>query len=128
MCMRKSSGKRVPPRLPGCRAPGKALGSIKTMSLSWAEPFAAALNLRDEPGLVLLESRPGFGALGRRSFLAVRPREVATAGLADIDRLGGGWWAGWLSYDLGRQVERLPSLAQVGVATAVLGVVLVAAG
>jgi len=111
MCMRKSSGKRVPPRLPGCRAPGKALGSIKTMSLSWAEPFAAALNLRDEPGLVLLESRPGFGALGRRSFLAVRPREVATAGLADIDRLGGGWWAGWLSYDLGRQVERLPSLA-----------------
>jgi para-aminobenzoate synthetase component I len=82
------------------------------MPLPWAEPFAAALNLRDEPGLVLLESRPGFGALGRRSFLAVRPREIATRGLADLERLDGGWWAGWLSYDLGRQVEQLPSLAE----------------
>jgi para-aminobenzoate synthetase component I len=82
------------------------------MSLTWAEPFAAALNLREEPGLVLLESRPGFGALGRRSFLAVRPREVATSGLADLARLGEGWWAGWLSYDLGRQIEAVPSLAE----------------
>ena len=81
------------------------------MPLPWAEPFAAALNLRDEPGLVLLESRPGFGALGRRSFLAVRPSEVATRGLADLDRLDDGWWAGWLSYDLGRQIEQIPSLA-----------------
>jgi para-aminobenzoate synthetase component I len=82
------------------------------MPLSWVEPFAAALNLRDEPGLVLLESRPGFGALGRRSYLAVQPREVATTGLPDLDRLGDGWWAGWLSYDLGRQIERLPALAE----------------
>jgi para-aminobenzoate synthetase component 1 len=81
------------------------------MSLLWAEPFAAALNLRSEPGLVLLESRPGFGALGRRSFLAVRPREVATRGLPDLGRIGEGWWAGWLSYDLGREIEALPSLA-----------------
>jgi para-aminobenzoate synthetase component 1 len=82
------------------------------MPLPWAEPFSAALNLRDEPGLVLLESRPGFGALGRRSFLAVRPREVATRGLSDLERLGDGRWAGWLSYDLGRQVESLPALAE----------------
>jgi para-aminobenzoate synthetase component I len=82
------------------------------MSLPWAEPFAAALNLREEPGLVLLESRPGFGALGRRSFLAVRPREVASAGLADLERLGESRWAGWLSYDLGRQIEAVPSLAE----------------
>jgi para-aminobenzoate synthetase component 1 len=82
------------------------------MPLPWAEPFAAALSLRDEPGLVLLESRPGFGALGRRSFLAVRPREVATRGLADLERLGDAWWAGWLSYDLGRQIEALPALAE----------------
>jgi para-aminobenzoate synthetase component 1 len=82
------------------------------MPLPWAEPFAAALDLRDEPGLVLLESRPGFGQLGRRSFLAARPRELATGGLADLERLDGGWWAGWLSYDLGRQVEGLPSLAE----------------
>jgi para-aminobenzoate synthetase component 1 len=81
------------------------------MSLPWAEPFAAALNLRSEPGLVLLESRPGFGALGRRSFVAVRPRDVASGSLADLERLGDGWWAGWLSYDLGREVETLPSLA-----------------
>src|SRR3954454_20824561 len=82
------------------------------MPLPWAEPFAAALNLRGEPGLVLLESRPGFGDLGRRSFLGVRPAEVATSGLADLDRLGDGWWAGWLSYDLGRQIEHLPALAE----------------
>ena len=82
------------------------------MPLPWAEPFSAALNLRHEPGLVLLESRPGFGALGRRSFLAVRPREVATRGLADLECLEDGWWAGWLSYDLGRQVEALPALAE----------------
>jgi para-aminobenzoate synthetase component 1 len=24
-----------------------------------------------------------------------------------LDRLGGGWWAGWLAYDLGRSVERV---------------------
>src|SRR5690242_2072709 len=82
------------------------------MPLPWAEPFAAALNLKEEPGLVLLESRPGFGVLGRRSFLAVRPREVATRGLADLECLEDGWWAGWLSYDLGREIEALPSLAE----------------
>ena len=76
------------------------------MSLPWAEPFAAALALRHEPGLVLLESMPGFGALGRRSYLAARPAEVATDGMRAVERLGDGWWAGWLSYDLGREIER----------------------
>jgi para-aminobenzoate synthetase component 1 len=80
--------------------------------LPWAEPFAAALALQHEPGLVLLESMPGFGRLGTRSYLAARPAEVATDGLAALDRLGGGWWAGWLSYDLGREVERLPDLGR----------------
>jgi para-aminobenzoate synthetase component I len=104
-------------------APHKALGSIRAMAPKWVDPFAAALHLRDEPGLVLLESRPGFGALGRRSFLAVRPREVVTGGLADIDRLRHGWWAGWLSYDLGRQIEALPDLAEddLGLAPMALG-------
>src|SRR5436190_3161848 len=93
------------------------------MSLPWAEPFAAALNLRDEPGLVLLESRPGFGSLGRRSFLGVRPREVVTRGLPDLERLGDAWWAGWLSYGLGREIEALPSLADddVGLPPLALG-------
>ena len=82
------------------------------MSLPWAEPFAAALALRHEPGLVLLESMPGFGDLGRRSYLAARPAEVLTDGIGALDRLGDGWWAGWLSYDLGRQIERLPDLGR----------------
>jgi len=82
------------------------------MPLPWAEPFAAALALRHEPGLVLLESMPGFGRLGTRSFLAARPTEVATDGVAAFDRLGDGWWAGWLSYDLGREIERLPDLGR----------------
>ena len=81
------------------------------MSLPWAEPFAAALALRHEPGLVLLESMPGFGGLGRRSYLAVRPAEVATDGMRAVERLGDGWWAGWLSHDLGREIERLPEQA-----------------
>ena len=37
----------------------------------------------------------------------MRPR-----GLADLEHLDDGWWAGWLSYDLGRQIEELPSLAE----------------
>jgi para-aminobenzoate synthetase component 1 len=82
------------------------------MPLPWAEPFAVALSLREEPGLVLLESGRGFGALGRRSFVAVAPSDVATAGIPDLERLDGGRWLGWLSYDLGRQIEDLPALAE----------------
>jgi para-aminobenzoate synthetase component 1 len=82
------------------------------MTLPWAEPFAVALALRHEPGLVLLESLPGFGDVGRRSYLAARPAEVATDGTAALDRLGDGWWAGWLAYDLGREIERLPDLGR----------------
>ena len=78
------------------------------MSLPWAEPFAAALALRHEPGLVLLESMPGYGDLGARSYLAARPAEVATDGMRAVGRLGHAWWAGWLSHDLGREIETLP--------------------
>jgi para-aminobenzoate synthetase component 1 len=78
----------------------------------WVEPFAAALALREEPGLVLLESMPGFGHLGRRSFLAVRPTVVATTGLSDLERRSDDWRAGWLSYDLGREIEALPAIAE----------------
>jgi para-aminobenzoate synthetase component 1 len=81
------------------------------MSLPWAEPFAAALALRHEPGLVLLESMPGFGALGRRSYLAARPAEIVTDGMPAVERLGHDWWAGWLSHDLGREIEWLPVAA-----------------
>jgi para-aminobenzoate synthetase component I len=76
----------------------------------WTDPFAAALALRDDPGLVLLESMPGFGHLGRRSFLASRPEDVATDGLVALDEASC-WQAGWLSYDLGRAIESLPAQA-----------------
>jgi para-aminobenzoate synthetase component I len=78
---------------------------------NWVEPFAAALASRDEPGLVLLESLPGFGRLGRHSFLACAPDTVETGGLEALERAESGWRAGWLSYDLGRQIERLPATA-----------------
>ena len=65
------------------------------MPFRWAEPFAAALALRDEPGLVLLESMPGFGHLGRRSFLACRPGEVTTGGMDSLETGGDAWRAGW---------------------------------
>jgi para-aminobenzoate synthetase component I len=93
------------------------------VSIGWVQPFAAALALRKEPGLVLLESMPGFGHLGRRSFLAVRPAEIACGGLETLERrsqfpappargrAAGPWWAGWLSYDLGREIEALPTIA-----------------
>ena len=80
--------------------------------LPWAEPFAAALALRHEPGLVLLESLPGFGGLGRRSYLARGPPRWRRTGSRALDRLGDDWWAGWLSYDLGREIERLPDLGR----------------
>ena len=93
------------------------------MSLPWTEPFAAALALRQEPGLVLLESMPGFGALGRRSYLAARPAEVATGGMPAVERLGTAWWAGWLSHDLGREIETLPleALDDLGLPPLALG-------
>jgi para-aminobenzoate synthetase component 1 len=77
----------------------------------WVEPFAAALASRDEPGLVLLESLPGFGRLGRRSFLACAPDAVESGGLGALESTRSAWRAGWLSYDLGRQIELLPSIA-----------------
>jgi para-aminobenzoate synthetase component 1 len=61
---------------------------------------------------VLLESMHGFGHLGRRSFLACRPFEVATDGLGSLERRSDLWRAGWLSYDLGREIEELPDRAR----------------
>jgi len=79
--------------------------------LAWKEPFATALALRDEPGLVLLESRPGFGDAGSRSLLAVRPLRIATESLSELDSGSGLLRAGWISYDAGREIERLPERA-----------------
>jgi para-aminobenzoate synthetase component 1 len=46
---------------------------------------------------------------------ADRPAEIVRANGEDafrvLDEIDGGWWAGFLSYDLGRAVERVPSSA-----------------
>ncbi|HEU5447484.1 MAG TPA: hypothetical protein VFW57_00570, partial [Acidimicrobiia bacterium] len=48
---------------------------------------------------------------GRQWVVGVAPdARIEASGaeaLGRLDRLDGGWWAGWLSYDLGRAVERV---------------------
>lgn len=48
---------------------------------------------------------------GPATVVAAQPSEVIMASgpeaLAHLDTLSSGWWAGWLSYDLGRSVERV---------------------
>ncbi|MEX2010850.1 MAG: aminodeoxychorismate synthase component I [Chloroflexota bacterium] len=105
---------------------------VSLPSVAGMRPTDAAEHFRDLPGLVLLESaRPGRNA--RWSFLTADPlavldgpsdgpdpfaearstlRRVAPGMPSDGGAppfLGG--LAGYLSYDLGRQFERLPSLA-----------------
>ena len=100
-------------------------------ALDAVAPLDAAERLRGLPGLVLMESaRPGRRA--RWSYLAADPLATIEAPDEGPDpfagarrllrrlapgRLGGdappwtGGLAGYLSYDLGRRLERLPSLA-----------------
>jgi para-aminobenzoate synthetase component 1 len=51
---------------------------------------------------------------GASTVLALEPDEVIRAAgheaLTALDELSGGWWAGFLAYDLGRAVERVPAL------------------
>lgn len=64
---------------------------------------------------------------GPATVVAVEPSEVVRAdgadALARLDRLDGGWWAGFLAYDLGRAIERVPSLnaARVDIPDLLLG-------
>jgi para-aminobenzoate synthetase component I len=55
------------------------------------------------------ETAPVALRAGRRVIIAAEPAEVVVASGADalnaLDRLTPGWWAGYLSYDLGRVVE-----------------------
>jgi para-aminobenzoate synthetase component 1 len=50
---------------------------------------------------------------GAATVLALEPDEVIRAdgpeALAALDGLSAGWWAGFLAYDLGRAVERVPA-------------------
>jgi hypothetical protein len=60
---------------------------------------------REPPGAAGAARRPGEWVVG----VAPDARVEASGGdaLAWLDRLSGGWWAGWLAYDLGRAVERV---------------------
>ena len=116
----------------GAAASSAAVRLERIPSVAGMRPADAAEHFRDLPGLVLLESaRPGRNA--RWSFLTADPlavlnapsdgadpfaearatlRRVAPAASSDDGAptfLGG--LAGYLSYDLGRRFERLPSLA-----------------
>jgi para-aminobenzoate synthetase component 1 len=56
-----------------------------------------------------VEAAPVALRAGRRVIIAAEPAEVVCASgpdaLAALDRLTPGWWAGYLSYDLGRVIE-----------------------
>ncbi len=111
---------------------------MRLPALDVSAPMDVAEAFRDLPGLALLESaRPG--RTGRWSFLTADPLAVLDApaegpdpfaeARALLGRLDGGTFAatpgddsappfggglvGYLGYDLGRRLERLPSLARV---------------
>ncbi|HEV8625424.1 MAG TPA: anthranilate synthase component I family protein [Acidimicrobiia bacterium] len=86
------------------------------MALSPADALLAVLAAlpRDADLAVVRRERPGAAGVTRRQgewVVGVAPdaRVEATGGeaLAWLDRLAGGWWAGWLAYDLGRAIERV---------------------
>ncbi len=60
---------------------------------------------RETSGATTAVRRPGEWVVG----VAPDARVEASGGdaLAWLDRLSGGWWAGWLAYELGRAVERV---------------------
>ena len=109
-------------------------GSSALPELAGVRPIDAAEPFRDLPGLALLESaRPGRnaplvvpdrrpdrgarGALARARSVRGRPPAARPArARADPDRPSGpppflGGLVGYLCYDLGRRLERLPSIA-----------------
>jgi hypothetical protein len=60
---------------------------------------------REGPGHPGTARNPGQWVVG----IAPDARVAASGpdALGWLDKLGGGWWAGWLSYELGRAVERV---------------------
>jgi para-aminobenzoate synthetase component I len=113
--------------------------------IAYAEPFAMARRLKGELALTLFESAQRHEHLGRYSFLAVNPRHtlVVREGKAFLDRKARdeapfellqsfvtkserkaipglppfqGGWAGYISYDYGRQLEphaKIPALEPI---------------
>jgi para-aminobenzoate synthetase component I len=71
-------------------------------------PVAAAEQFLDLPGVALLESPPGFARLGQRSILSADPvSRRPTLGAPPEGHLR----LGYLAYEYGRQLERLPAAA-----------------
>ena len=60
---------------------------------------------RERPGATGAGGHPGEWVVGVAPD--TRVQASGTEALAWLDRLSGGWWAGWLAYDLGRAVERV---------------------
>src|SRR5581483_7406598 len=102
------TGRRI--LLPGTSRPRRS-GTVPVGWRSVASPadvlLAVLAALPPDADLVVVRREPGQWVLG------VEPDARLTAsGSEAIDRLdgldaAGGWWAGWLAYDLGRAVERV---------------------
>jgi para-aminobenzoate synthetase component 1 len=126
--------RRRPARSRPIGASGTGVRLVPLPALGAVRPLDAAERFRDLPGLALLESaRPGRNA--RWSYLTADPRHVLDAPSPGTDPFGAaralvcrldpgrpadgsnvpppfaGGLVGYLSYDLGRRFERLPSLA-----------------
>ncbi len=86
-------GRPVPPG-----GPAAALELVPAV-LAALPPGSPVAAVRDGSSMVV-----GFGA--EDELVA-----DGTEALVALDRLRSGWWAGWLGYDLGRAVERVPALA-----------------
>ncbi|WP_142849075.1 aminodeoxychorismate synthase component I [Telmatospirillum sp. J64-1] len=102
----------------------------RVFSLPYGDPLAAFAPFAEEDFALLLDSAANDGGRGRYSYLCLRPRHVLTLKdhadplgmLAQVlDGMGKvpaqpdlppfqGGVAGFLSYDLGRSLERLPAL------------------
>ncbi len=113
----------------GVSPPTEAIEPIVELLDTGLDSCEAFLKLRDLPHVVFLDSARRDEILGRYSFVAADPFEYVELPLEGADALGvlrtkldehrvdriadlppfQGGAAGMLSYDLGRQLERLPS-------------------
>ena len=82
------------------------------MSLPWASPSQPHLPSGTSRASCCSRACPASARWVAGPILAAASREVATDGMRALERVGEAWWAGWLSYDLGREIERMPVRAR----------------
>ncbi len=76
------------------------------MAASPADLLLAVLDaLPGDADVAVVRRDPGQWVVGAAPD--ARMEAWGSDALDGLDRLGGGWWAGWLAYDLGRAVERV---------------------